>query len=100
NSVFTRHFVRQLAAPGLTLVQLAKRTQGEVKQMAATARHEQTPAYYDEIVGDFVLNTKPGGPLPEAQTAVLQVPAPQSAAPRPEPVEPVNAPLASFMRSN
>src|SRR5262249_4406284 len=61
NSVFTRHFVRQLATPGMTLVQLAKRTQGEVKQVAASVKHDQTPAYYDEIVGDFVLNTAPGG---------------------------------------
>src|SRR5437867_821357 len=58
NSVFTRHFVRQLATPGMTLVQLAKRVQGEVKQVAAGVKHEQTPAYYDEIVGDYVLNEK------------------------------------------
>ena len=101
NSVFTRHFVRQLATPGLTLVQLAKRTQGEVKQVAASIRHQQTPAYYDEIIGDFVLNTKPGQPSEEMRTAVLQAPSPELLAPRPAPVpsEPVNAPLASFVRS-
>lgn len=102
NSVFTRHFVRQLAAPGMTLVQLAKRTQSEVRQVAASVRHQQTPAYYDEIVGDFVLNTKPGQAPPEVQTAVLQAPSPDLLAPRPAPApsEPANAPLASFMRSN
>jgi hypothetical protein len=103
NSVFTRHFVRQLAAPGITLVQLAKRTQSEVRQVALSVRHQQTPAYYDEIVGDFVLNTK-SGEAPDARTAMLQVPSPDTLAPRPapapEPSEPANAPLASFMRSN
>ncbi len=109
NSVFTRHFVRQLAAPGMTLVQLAKSTQGEVKQVAASVRHQQTPAYYDEIIGDFVLNTKPG-PVQaprDVQTAVLKTPSPDVLAPRPEPPapvptpsQPVNAPLASFMRNN
>src|SRR5262245_34086071 len=56
NSVFTRHFVKQLSDPGLTLVQMAKRLQADVKQMAATVGHDQTPAYYDQVVGDVVLN--------------------------------------------
>jgi hypothetical protein len=55
NSVFTRNFLRELADPSLTLVQIAKRTQIEVKQLAATVHHIQTPAYYDQIVGEVVL---------------------------------------------
>ena len=59
NSVFTRNFVRELARAGLTMVQLAKRTQARGQAgWPSDARHEQTPAYYDEIVGDFVLNTR------------------------------------------
>src|SRR5215813_1731339 len=66
NSVFTRNFLRELATPALTLVQIAKRTQIDVKQLAATVRHEQTPAYYDQIVGDVVF--KPGvGDAPPIQ---------------------------------
>src|SRR5215475_4950735 len=60
NSVFTRNFVRQLATPALTLVQIAKRTQIDVKQLAATVRHEQTPAYYDQIVGDVIFKPATG----------------------------------------
>jgi hypothetical protein len=52
----TRHFVKRLADPGLTLVQIAKRLQADVRQMAASVGHEQTPAYYDQVVGDVVLN--------------------------------------------
>jgi len=59
NSVFTRNFVRELTTPGLTLVQVAKRTQSQVKQMALTIHHEHTAAYYDQIVGDVVLNGAP-----------------------------------------
>jgi hypothetical protein len=102
NSVFTRHFVRNLASPGVTLVQLAKRTQSEVKEVAASVKHQQTPAYYDEIIGDFVLNTKAGAPE-EIQTAVARMPMPGPAVrpdPAPEPNRIVNAPLAGFMRSN
>jgi hypothetical protein len=94
-----------MASPGLTLVQLAKRTQAKVKDLATDAHHEQTPAYYDEIVGDFVLNTRDGGARVEPQTAALVVPRPQELAPRPAPAnpapaQPTNAPLATFMRHN
>jgi hypothetical protein len=56
NSVFSRNFVRELREPGLTLVQIAKRTQIDVKQTAATIGRDQTPAYYDQVVGDIVFN--------------------------------------------
>jgi hypothetical protein len=56
DSVFSRNFIRELQEPGLTLVQIAKRTQIDVRQMAATIGREQTPAYYDQIVGDIVFN--------------------------------------------
>ena len=36
NSVFTRNLIRRLAEPDLTLVQIAKRLQIEVKQLAAS----------------------------------------------------------------
>ncbi|HYM71542.1 MAG TPA: caspase family protein, partial [Stellaceae bacterium] len=74
NSVFTRNFVRELAQPNLTLVQLAKRTQAEVRGLASSVRHDQTPAYYDEIVGDFVLNTREGGPIEPRTAVALNVP--------------------------
>ena len=106
NSVFTRHFVRELASPGMSLVQLAKRTQSNVKQVAAGVRHEQTPAYYDEIVGDVVLNERQGS-VPDVQFAVLKPPSselmgarPEAPQPGPAPAQPINAPLANFMRSN
>ncbi|MFO1169435.1 MAG: caspase family protein [Hyphomicrobiaceae bacterium] len=62
NSVFTRNLVPLLAEPGLTHVDLAKRVQASVDKLAASIGHQQQPAYYDQIVGEFVLNTAPAKP--------------------------------------
>jgi hypothetical protein len=99
NSVFTRQFAQELATPGLTMVQIAKRTQSSVKQLAARVRHEQTPGYYDQIVGDVVLNgsaadAKAVAPVPQIAALPPQpAPEPRRAAP-----EAVNGPIANFMR--
>jgi hypothetical protein len=103
NSVFTRHFVRELKTPGQTLVQIAKRTQSEVKVMAASIRHVQTPAYYDQVVGDVVLYGKaagPAAPLPQIAAIPPTAPAPRPSTPDPASSDPVNAPLANFTRHN
>jgi hypothetical protein len=66
NSLFTRNFMQQLQEPGLTLVQIAKRLQSEIRKIAATVGHEQTPAYYDQVVGDIVLNPAIGRAQPQS----------------------------------
>lgn len=53
NSVFTRKFRPILETPGLPLVEIAKRTQIEVRALAETVRHPQAPAYYDQVIGQF-----------------------------------------------
>lgn len=53
NSVFTRKFWQILDTPGLPVVEIAKRTQVEVAALAASVEHEQAPAYYDQVVGQF-----------------------------------------------
>jgi hypothetical protein len=106
NSVFTRNFTRELQEPGLNLVQIAKRTQVDVRDMASSIHHDQTPAYYDEVIGDVVLNGSPAdsnrkidvvdqrptqlASLPPVQTAPNIVPTPEA----------TNAPIASFSRHN
>jgi hypothetical protein len=101
NSVFTRNFSKTLVEPGLNLVQIAKRTQSEVRDLAQGIRHLQTPAYYDQIVGDVVL-------LPGRKIDVVPVEKQQVAALPPvmttpklvDPPESGNAPIASFSRGN
>lgn len=53
NSVFTRTFAHVLTAPGMTVQEMAKSTQAEVRKLAATVNHPQMPAYYDQILGEF-----------------------------------------------
>lgn len=103
NSVFTRYFVKELETPGLSLVQVAKRTQASVTELARKYKHAQRPAYYDEIVGDVVLN----GTL-DPKRAIETIPQQVAALPvqpsplqnRPSEPEQLNAPLANFMRHN
>jgi hypothetical protein len=103
NSVFTRYFAEQLTTPGLSMVQIAKRTQQGVNQLAASIRHDQTPAYYDQIVGDVYLYGAPDAvppPPPPGPVASLP-PAQQPLQQRQEPAsEPLNAPIANFSRHN
>jgi hypothetical protein len=55
NSVFTRTFVSLLGRPGMSVQQVAKDTQLEVRRLAGTINHPQMPAYYDQILGSFTL---------------------------------------------
>jgi hypothetical protein len=80
NSVFTRNLVPLLKVPGQSLVRMAKELQPNVSKLAMTVNHVQTPAYYDQIMGDFYLvppgdgaagrgfdrvtNAQPSAPLP------------------------------------
>ncbi|MBO0759425.1 MAG: caspase family protein [Bradyrhizobiaceae bacterium] len=53
NSVFTRTFANVLTTPGMTVQEMAKTTQAEVRKLAGTIHHQQMPAYYDQILGEF-----------------------------------------------
>ncbi|MCU0907567.1 MAG: hypothetical protein MUF73_09000, partial [Rhodobacteraceae bacterium] len=88
-SVFTRHFLAELAKPQ-DLQAAFKATQAEVNRLAATVGHPQRPAYYDEVVGLACLSgscarTPEGTGAAQAapQQAAPQQAAPQQAAPQP-----------------
>jgi hypothetical protein len=97
NSLFTRALLPQLRAPGLSLPEIATRVRREVVALARNAQHQQTPAYYDELLGDFVL--RPGSASPNAGGAELaaaqkrleqleaQLKKQQLAASNPQPIE-------------
>lgn len=53
NSVFTRTLVPMLSKPGLKLSDTARQVRRKVMKLASTVSHEQRPAYYDEVLGDF-----------------------------------------------
>ena len=88
-SVFTRVFIPILETPGLTLVEIAKRTQVKVSELAATVDHQQFPDYSDRVIGDVVLvpKTEPEAPIalpPATETevaAIAPTTTPQSSTP-------------------
>ncbi len=53
NSVYTRKILPLLKTPGLKLTDLAKRLRGQVEELAQTVNHNQYPAYYDQVKGDY-----------------------------------------------
>ncbi|NNE23805.1 MAG: SUMF1/EgtB/PvdO family nonheme iron enzyme [Rhizobiales bacterium] len=53
NSVFTRTLIPLLQQPGLDLVDMARRARRTVRELALSVSHQQTPAYYDAVLGDF-----------------------------------------------
>lgn len=53
NSVFTRSLIPLLKKPGLSLTQTARQVRRQVQKLAGTISHDQRPAYYDEVTGDF-----------------------------------------------
>jgi len=55
NSVYTRSLLPILATPGLSLQDIATRVREQVVKVARDAGRKQTPAYYDQLVGKFVL---------------------------------------------
>jgi formylglycine-generating enzyme required for sulfatase activity len=55
NSPYTRVLLPILRTPGLSMPEIAMRVRQGVIALASTVRHEQTPAYYDQLVGNFVL---------------------------------------------
>lgn len=103
NSVFTRSLLVELAKPELSMVQVAKRTQATVRKLAAKVGHEQTPAYYDQIIGDLYL--VPEGERPAGKVTSIQEGGGESVLPKPArklaAITPgARPPLVNFVRSN
>jgi caspase domain-containing protein len=101
NSVFTRTLLVEMETPGQSMVQIAKKTQSKVRELAAKVDHVQVPAYYDQIVGDLYLS--PEGATSAGSVAKLEEGGGESVLPPQEQkVAALQAPqpLTSFMRSN
>lgn len=57
NSIFTRTLLKELGEPSLSMIQIAKKTQLEVKNLAGKVGHVQIPAYYDQVIGELYLSS-------------------------------------------
>jgi formylglycine-generating enzyme required for sulfatase activity len=70
NSVYTRTLLPILKTPGLSLPEIAGRVRRAVVTVARGIGREQTPAYYDELLGEFVLKAGPdSAPVPPSPPA-------------------------------
>lgn len=56
NSVFTRRLLPLLREPGISLTDVAERVRLEVRTLAGTVQHKQTPAYYNSVLGRLCLS--------------------------------------------
>ncbi len=53
NGLFTRIFVQEMQRPGLSIDRVMKSVRNQVAELARSAGHEQVPAIYDQVLGDF-----------------------------------------------
>jgi hypothetical protein len=53
NGLFTRLFIKEMQKSGITIDQLVRNVRNEVVSTAKSIGHDQVPAIYDQVVGDF-----------------------------------------------
>ena len=91
NGLFTRVFVKEMERPGVPVDQVLKAVRVEVYRLAQSVRHEQVPALYDQVLGNFYFypptasSTVPA-PVPTPTPIPTPAPAPM---PAPAPAEPL-----------
>ncbi len=53
NGLFTRVFLQEMHKPGVSIDKIVRNVRTEVVNLAKTVGHEQVPAIYDQVVGEF-----------------------------------------------
>jgi len=53
NGLFTRIFLKEMTKPGVSVDRVLRNVRNEVVTLAKGVGHEQTPALYDQAVGEF-----------------------------------------------
>lgn len=53
NGVFTRVFLQEMQKPGVPVDRVLRNVRSEVVRLARSIGHDQTPALYDQAVGEF-----------------------------------------------
>ncbi|MES2712247.1 MAG: caspase family protein, partial [Pseudomonadota bacterium] len=80
NSVFTRYLLPALAQPGVSLDAAVKQVRDQVRTDAASVRHQQNPAIYDQATGELFLIPQAPAPTPTPAPAQAAVPLPEGGA--------------------
>lgn len=87
NSVFTRALLPRLREQNLAIHDLVREVRTDVRKLAATVRHNQFPAYYDQLSGEFSFNPEGASYNEPAEPTVT----PQEQVIIPKPVDPCEA---------
>jgi hypothetical protein len=53
NGLFTRVFALEMQKPNLSIDRVVKNVRNQVAQLAKSVGHDQVPAIYDQVLGDF-----------------------------------------------
>jgi len=61
NGVFTRVFLREMLAPGVSVRDVLQNVRQSVYEMAKSVGHDQVPAIYDQALGSFYFLPRPTG---------------------------------------
>jgi uncharacterized caspase-like protein len=72
NGVFTRVLLQEMKRPGLPVDQVMRNVRSEVYRLAKGVNHEQVPAIYDQVIGQFFFFPSTGGSV-TATTVVEQI---------------------------
>jgi len=91
NGVFTRVLLEEMDKPDVPVDRVLKNVRQRVVQIAKSVDHDQVPAIYDQVVGDFFFKVSPPGANAAVSPRADQV-APVTAAPvNPQPPVPGRA---------
>jgi len=53
NGVFTRVFIKEMQKDGASIDRVVRNVRGQVVELAKSVNHEQVPAIYDQVIGEF-----------------------------------------------
>lgn len=99
-SVFMRALLRKIAVEGKSIIDLVREVREDVEAASAAMRppHQQRPAYYDEMAGNFyfVPRGAVAAPVRIPPPAPSPTPLPVAPVPQPTPVVPVAISQPSF----
>ena len=60
-SIYTRTLLRKISVEGKPITEVAREVREDVEALAASIKHEQRPAYYDEMSGPIFYFVPPSG---------------------------------------
>lgn len=69
NGLFTRVFIKEMEKPGVPIDRVARKVREEVNNMALSVNHQQVPAIYDQVIGQFYFYDKVKTPSVQAKAA-------------------------------